>query len=112
MKISLELSEEELHMEGSSAAEAFVWELDKAFQLMLKKRGPYGNAWRDQGYMGQVARILSKASRIKNMMWRTLPVTNNTIESVDETVQDLINLCVFFLLNRGQDNPWGRGPGE
>lgn len=111
MKLVVEFTEEELHRQGAATAEAFAHELDKAFQMMLRKAQGYGPAWREQGYMGQTARILSKASRLKNLLWRTLPV-DNAEETVDETVRDLINLCVFFLLNRGQENQWGRGPGE
>lgn len=108
MRLHLEMSEEELHLQGSKEAETVAHVFIKAFDLYQRKRITYGKAWREQGYMGQTARILSKASRLKNMVWREQPF-DNTEETVDDTVIDIINLCVFWLLNRGQQNKWGRG---
>lgn len=109
MRIRLDISSEEKAKEGSAEAMAVANIFIVAFDLYLRKRYAYGRAWKEQGYMGQTARILSKASRLKNMLWQAMP-TEDTEESINDTVIDMMNLCVFFLLNRGQDNPWGRGP--
>ncbi len=91
----------------TSTDEAFVHQMEMALNLYKRKSVAYGHAWREQGYMGQVARILSKSSRLKNMMWRPFQEQNSD-ETTEDTVRDLINLCIFFLLNRGQENAWGR----
>ncbi len=73
---------------------------------IAEKERAYAGAWREQGWMGNLGRILSKTSRLKNMAWRDLPISN-TEESLDETAQDLVAIAIFFLLNRIQDNRWG-----
>lgn len=106
MKIVVKFEGDE-QMVGSATAESFANECDKVLQIVLRKNEDYGAAWRDQGWMGNVARILSKTSRLKSLLWQDFQRETSS-ESVDDTVQDLIALCVFFLLNRGVENKWGR----
>lgn len=93
------------HHLASQMVEVF----ENALNLAMAKNAGYGNAWQEQGWMGNLARILSKTARLKNMVWR-----DNGVESLpephEETIGDIINLCVFFLFNRRGLNKWGRGP--
>jgi hypothetical protein len=82
---------------------------ENALNLAMEKNQGYGDAWQQQGWMGNLARILSKTARLKNLAWRDLSVEYAT-EPHEETVVDLINLAVFFLFNRRDSNKWGRGP--
>lgn len=96
---------------GGSGVEAFVHQLEGALNTFYAKEKMYGGAWRQQGWMGNLARIMSKTARLKNMLWRGEELTDEQ-ETVNDTLQDMINLCVFALLNRGQRNRWGSGPEE
>jgi hypothetical protein len=80
----------------------------RCIALQRKKALTYGNAWREQGYMGNVARVLSKASRIKNMVWGDVfSNLDDTDESVTDTLHDLINISCFFIINKQDRNRWG-----
>jgi hypothetical protein len=80
---------------------------------IARKSVGYGDAWQAQGYMGNVARILSKASRLKNLMWREAPVTDHDIdggeeESVVDNAIDLAALASFLVSNVEGKNRWGK----
>ena len=94
-------------VKGAATLEAMAHMMSEALQVTERKNVGYGDAWRQQGWMGNTARILSKASRLKNMVWQDYEFGDG-VETVDETVRDMMNLCVFFLMNRGQENKWGR----
>lgn len=94
-------------VEGASQLEAMAHQMEKALQLAEAKSAGYGDAWRQQGWMGNLARIFSKTSRLKNLLWQTSAKEVHD-EAVEDTALDMINLCVFFLLNRGADNRWGK----
>lgn len=94
-------------LQGGAGLEAFVHVLEGAVNTYWQKELIYGGAWRKQGWMGNIARIMSKTARLQNMVWREFPL-ESVDEPVQDTLQDLINLAVFTLLNRGQDNRWGR----
>ena len=81
--------------------------LASALVTMAGKDVQYGEAWREQGWRGNLARILSKAARLRAMLWRKDPV-EGAEESVEDTLLDLINLAIFMLLNRRSENEWGR----
>lgn len=98
--------EDEAKTEGAFAAQAVANLYAEAFNLFVKKNVSYGGAWQQQGYMGNVARILSKASRLKNMLWCNYP-RNDTDESVEDTALDMMNIAVFFILNFRRGNKWG-----
>jgi hypothetical protein len=77
--------------------------------LQRRKALTYGDAFRSQGYMGNVARVLSKVARLKNMVWRDWSI-EDTEETIEDTAFDLINLAAFFILNRRDRNKWGDMP--
>jgi len=83
---------------------AYVFE--GVITTVYAKSFQYGNAWQKQGWMGNLARVQSKVSRLKNMLWRDEEVHSNS-EPVQDTLQDLIALAAFMLLNRGDQNKWG-----
>lgn len=75
-------------------------------ELQNRKAQTYGSAFRSQGYMGNVARVLSKVARLKKMLWRDFQVEDSE-ESVMDTALDLINLAAFFIINYTDRNKWG-----
>lgn len=75
--------------------------------LQQRKGSSYGEAWRDQGWLGNVGRVLSKAARLKNMVWRDDPVDSAT-EPISETLMDMINLAAFAYMNYSDKNKWGK----
>lgn len=79
-----------------------------ALGTIAAKNADYGGAWQAQGWMGNLARIMSKTARLKNMLWRDDPGLRNSDEPVTDTLVDLINLCVFALLNMRRSNRWGQ----
>lgn len=79
-----------------------------ALGTIIAKDRLYGGAWRDQGWMGNLARIMSKTARLRSMLWRDAQISSAD-EPVRDTLQDMINLCVFMLLNMQRANKWGRG---
>jgi hypothetical protein len=83
-----------------------------AVQALLKTKQAYGNAWREQGYMGNLARIQSKTARLRNMLWRDDESNGIGVseggESVADTLKDLSALCSFMLANFEDGNRWGR----
>jgi hypothetical protein len=94
-------------VEGSDTSFGLMNLFIQCVNLQKKKGSTYGEAWRGQGYMGNVARVLSKASRLKNMLWRDMEIASSE-ESVTDTAQDMINLLAFFLINKIEGNKWGR----
>lgn len=80
-----------------------------ALAMLKAKDRQYGGAWREQGWMGNLARIMSKTARLRNMLWRDSFSESYSGERVQDTLQDLINLCAFTLLNMQGGNRWGRG---
>lgn len=97
--------------EGSETLVSAALVFSQALQTMSGKNRMYAGAWKEQGWQGNVARILSKTSRLRNMLWRDQPV-ESADEPVQDTLLDLINLAVFALLNRQTRNRWGRGDGS
>jgi hypothetical protein len=79
---------------------------------IVRKSEGYGDAWRRQGHMGNLARVLSKSARLENMLWRD--DQSNGIgasvggESVADTLVDMAALCAFLLANFEEGNRWGR----
>lgn len=93
--------------EGDATTARMLLIFQETITLQRQKASTYGDAFRSQGYMGNMARVLSKAARLKNMLWRDLPIESRE-ESITDTVLDLINLCCFFLINRDDENKWGK----
>lgn len=108
MRLVLQMTDEEKRDPGAATAEAIAHEFSEAFDLIVAKNLDYGNAWQKQGWMGNLARIMSKCARLQYMLWRDNHYESSE-EQVDETARDLMNICVFFLRNRAQQNRWGNG---
>lgn len=90
--------------------EFLVW-FNECVLLMDNKSVAYGNAWRAQGYMGNLARVMSKTERLRNMLWNDdngFVGTEAETESVGDTLRDLCNLATFMWLNYRDGNRWGQ----
>ena len=97
---------------ATPATEAFVAHSDAVLEIVRKKDAAYGGAWQRQGYMGNLARIMSKTERLKNMMWRDDALSDDLPEGHDEsvmdTLHDLMALAAFMASNLEEGNRWGR----
>lgn len=95
-------------VEGSATTARMLEIFARCIQLQRKKAKTYGDAFRSQGYMGNVARVLSKSSRLKNILWNDF---GQQLEDVEETTYDtlldMINLACFVIINREDGNKWG-----
>ena len=86
---------------------------DAALRLAVSKDQAYRKAWVEQGYMGNVGRILSKASRLRALMWGDRHVEEMTTEElmredgIRDTLLDMANLCAFAAHNMAEGNRWG-----
>lgn len=93
-------------VEGDATTARLLEVFAECIVLQRRKTQTYGDAWRSQGEMGNVARVLSKVARLRKMLW-----TSNQIASHDEPVEDnlldLINLAGFTIINRRDGNKWG-----
>lgn len=107
MRVVLEISETEKAAIGVGTADRLVHMWNQQLTLFLDKNSLYKDAWREQGWRGNVARILSKASRIKHMLWGSMMTWQDADEPVEDTLRDLSLLCMFALMNREQRNEWG-----
>lgn len=97
------------HLDEDNSTEGVLQEVfQETLKLARLKDQTYAQAWRTQGYMGNVARVLSKAARLKELLWRdhdnarTLP-----INASEEELVDIINIAAFALHNLRQGNRWG-----
>lgn len=88
-----------------------------ALRLLEHKNASYRDAWRKQGYMGNLGRLQSKAERLKNLLWRDAdgngyPLPPDRIgaeqaETVVDTLLDMVNLSAFMVVNWTAENRWG-----
>lgn len=92
--------------QGDGTTALILGIFERCIVLQKRKAETYGEAYRSQGYMGNVARVLSKVSRLRNMVWRDVGIESSE-ESVEDTAFDLINLAAFFLINYMVKNKWG-----
>lgn len=98
---------------ASEAVIAFTAYAEAVTELVRQKDAAYGGAWQKQGYMGNLARIMSKTERLKNMLWQDdqfgpEPPVGGWDESVLDTLKDLMALCAFMGANIEDGNRWGR----
>lgn len=93
----------------SEAACAVIAHSESVLTLVRQKNRAYQDAWKEQGYMGNLARIQSKTARLKNMLWRdaTDKDWEDNSEPVMDTLLDLMALCAFALTNLEESNRWG-----
>jgi hypothetical protein len=82
--------------------------LDDAMRLLSQKNSTYQDAWKEQGWRGNLARIMSKVARLRNMLWRSqVTLMNGDKEHPRDTLLDVINCCVFAILNIDDGREWG-----
>lgn len=93
-------------VEGDATTAKLLDIFAEAIVLQRRKTLTYGDAWRSQGEMGNVARVLSKVARLRKMCWTSNQIASAD-ESVEDTLLDLINLAGFMLINRRTGNKWG-----
>lgn len=96
----------EQNQEGYGTQEALRRVFEQALNTANAKNKHYGGAWRHQGWMGNLARIMSKVARLRAMCWMDFPIEDSK-EPVKDTALDLINLSAFFLINNTEGNRWG-----
>lgn len=98
----------------ASEAEIAFGAYAEAVQALVRvKDKAYGGAWQKQGYMGNLARILSKAERLQQLMWSDHNPFDQMSEleeeeTVVDTLKDLMALAAFMAANIEDGNRWGR----
>jgi hypothetical protein len=98
----------EEYSDDTPTYQAVAQVFQEALRLVEKKTPGYGRAWQEQGWMGNLARIMSKSSRLKNMLWRgRLTQFDSAEETTEDTALDMMNLLAFFLINKRIGNEWG-----
>jgi hypothetical protein len=92
--------------EGEDTIHAMVNIFERCLNIALVKNQQYRGAWKKQGWMGNLARIMSKMERLKALCWvdGLVPYTG---ESVEDNLVDLINIAAFMEINFEDGNRWG-----
>lgn len=80
---------------------------DEAVRLASAKNADYGDAWRDQGWRGNLSRVLEKAKRLKTLLWKANGNDPRVAETTRETALDMINTLAFFIINQDAGMEWG-----
>jgi hypothetical protein len=84
----------------------------EAARLFAEKNRHYGDSWRNQGWRGNISRMLEKAGRIRKMVWRSGDVLlNGGSEHPRETLLDMLNTVAFAIINIDDRVEWGTEPG-
>lgn len=93
----------------SSDSRQQVWDVfAKAIETFDKKNADYGDAWRTNGWRGNLSRIFEKVQRVRNLAWRPDPrVPAVGDEQVLETLQDLLNTTAFAIINLIEEVEYG-----
>lgn len=94
-------------MNSQARVEEVFAEAARLFEL---KNRSYGDSWREQGWRGNVSRILEKAKRVRNMVWRDRVLLNGSSEHPRETMLDMINTLAFAIINMDDGVEWGHEP--
>jgi hypothetical protein len=91
-------------------SEARVQEVfGEAARLFAMKNASYQDSWRDQGWRGNVSRVLEKAKRVRSLLWRQSVLLNGSKEHPRETLMDIMNTCAFAIINMDDGVEWGEG---
>lgn len=81
----------------------------EATRLFAIKNASYQDSWRDQGWRGNVSRVLEKAKRVRSLLWRQSVLLNGSKEHPRETLMDIMNTCAFAIINMDDGVEWGEG---
>jgi hypothetical protein len=86
-----------------------IWDVYAgAIQTFDKKNQDYGDAWRRNGWRGNLSRVFEKADRVRNLVWRADPrVPAVGDEAAVETLQDMLNTIAFAIINLREEVEWG-----
>jgi hypothetical protein len=83
--------------------------LQEAAELFEMKNSSYKDSWRDQGWRGNISRLLEKSKRVRSLLWRPSVLMNGSKEHPRETLLDIINTCVFAIINIDDSVEYGEG---
>lgn len=103
-EVAVELAEPTM----SEGEVAFVAYAEAVQTLIRVKDRRYKGAWQRQGYMGNMARVLSKSARLEAMVWKDGGIPEDP-ESALDTLKDMMALCAFMAANIEDGNRWGHG---
>lgn len=79
-----------------------------ALALVREKNARYQDSWRQQGWRGNLSRILEKGARLRAMLWQPgTPLLNGEKEHPRETALDMINTLTFMVINMDDGREWG-----
>lgn len=79
---------------------------EQVARLVALKNADYRDAWRQQGWRGNLSRVLEKANRLRNTVW--LPGQEARVnEGAVETAMDMIATLAFFVINTKDGLQWG-----
>lgn len=81
---------------------------DEALALAERKNNDYGDAWKENGWRGNIARIFEKTRRLRNLLWNGNPGAGQLDrETTRETAIDMMNTLAFFIMNQDRGVEWG-----
>jgi hypothetical protein len=81
---------------------------DEAVSLFEAKNADYGDAWRHQGWRGNLGRIFEKTERLRTLLWRGDVHQLVTLdEDARQTAVDMLNTLAFFIINWDDRREWG-----
>lgn len=86
-----------------------VWDVfAKAIEKFDQKNHDYGDAWRTNGWRGNLSRVFEKVQRVRHLTWRPDPrVPAVGDEQVLDTLQDLLNSTAFAIINLIEEVEYG-----
>lgn len=79
-----------------------------ALDLFARKNADYGDAWRRNGWRGNLSRIFEKADRVRHLVWRADPrVPAVGDEAAVQTLKDMLNTIAFAIINLEEEVEFG-----
>jgi hypothetical protein len=86
-----------------------VWDVyAKAIRVFDQKNADYGDAWRRNGWRGNLSRVFEKNERVRNLLWCSDPRTPAVgDETAVETLRDMLNTLAFAIINLEDGVEWG-----
>lgn len=81
---------------------------NQSLETLRAKNEDYGDAWRFQGWRGNLPRIFEKANRVRNLLWRADPMLPSiSKEAAVDTLRDMLNTIAFAIVNIEEGVEWG-----
>lgn len=92
----------------SDTSERMARVFDEAMRLASDKNRTYKDAWKEHGWRGSLGKVLTKATRLRNMLWQAnAGLFNGEKEHPREIAIDMINHLAFFVANLEDGREWG-----